>query len=540
MSALSTSQVGLQRSLPLRRNIVQLFQDILTSPQFWDGLKVFGVGAAIAGSKWIAESALAAVKSLVLSKAVFRGGDEAFDWVMLYLTRYGQWSHTAREVEILCRPKLGGTSHDEGGEEAGAKALSVGKDGLKGVHFYPVESSSVHFTFEGVHVWASRSRTLVGEGFEESLTLSFLTFSSRTIRRFLTQAKESYDTHERGRVQVFTTDRYSYWAKSKSITRRMEDSVHLPLGMKERLLKDARDFFTEEMRIWYGDRGIPYRRGFLFWGVPGSGKTSLAHVVASSLELPIYQLSLSGHGMDDAKLVELMGSVPPGSIVVLEDVDAAFTKRPDSSSTSTAKQNDGPSSSAGSAPSSSISFSSLLNAIDGIGACDSRLLIMTTNHREALDEALIRPGRVDLQVQFKNADREQARDLFLRWFLPAHTAVGRLKGEGQHGRIAGGGQVDKTSTGDKRGGASIASQEQHATSDAELGSSDEKSLAGLATSAAATSPSALQPSAEKFASTIPEGRFSVAALQGYLLTCGGLSPTQAAEGVQGWVREQEQ
>lgn len=64
-------------------------------------------------------------------------------WVMLYLTRYGQWSHTAREVEILCRPKLGGTSSADEGEEAGTKALSVGKDGLKGVHFYPVEASSV-------------------------------------------------------------------------------------------------------------------------------------------------------------------------------------------------------------------------------------------------------------------------------------------------------------------------------------------------------------------------------------------------------------
>lgn len=404
-------------------------------------------------------------------------------------------------------------------------------------------SLPISFTFEGVHVWASRSRALVGDAsFEESLTLSFLTFSSRTIRRFLAQAKESYDAHERGRVQVFTTDRYSYWAKSKSITQRMEDSVHLPKGMKERLLKDAKDFFTEERRIWYGDRGIPYRRGFLLWGVPGSGKTSLAHVVASSLELPIYQLSLSGHGMDDAKLVELMGSVPAGSIVVLEDVDAAFTKRPAASSTGGGSQTETPSTSSTSAASTTISFSSLLNAIDGIGASDSRLLIMTTNHREALDEALIRPGRVDLQVEFKNADREQARDLFLRWFSPVHpTAVGAARDKAEHKRI-GGGHGAKTHMGEKQSETITEGLKEHNAPSVDLdGSSSEKGLTSLAASPLAPSPSpAIEPSAEMFTASIPEGRFSVAALQGYLLTCGGLSPSQAAEGVQAWVLEQEQ
>lgn len=47
---------------------------------------------------------------------------------------------------------------------------------------------------------------------------------------------------------------------------------------------------------WYAERGIPYRRGYLLYGVPGSGKTSLIHALAGELGLDIYALSLSAKG----------------------------------------------------------------------------------------------------------------------------------------------------------------------------------------------------------------------------------------------------
>ncbi|KAK3062875.1 hypothetical protein LTS18_003194 [Coniosporium uncinatum] len=63
-----------------------------------------------------------------------------------------------------------------------------------------------------------------------------------------------------------------------------------------------------------------------------------------------------------------------------------------------------------------ISLSGLLNAIDGVASHEGRVLVMTTNHPEKLDKALIRPGRVDMQIEFKNASRQQARDIFLRMY----------------------------------------------------------------------------------------------------------------------------
>lgn len=86
--------------------------------------------------------------------------------------------------------------------------------------------------------------------------------------------------------------------------------------------------FTKRLNLtpvcfqWYADRGIPFRRGYLLHGVPGSGKTSLIHALAGELMLDIYVVSLSASWINDATLTSLMGRVPARCILLLEDLDA--------------------------------------------------------------------------------------------------------------------------------------------------------------------------------------------------------------------------
>ena len=63
-----------------------------------------------------------------------------------------------------------------------------------------------------------------------------------------------------------------------------------------------------------------------------------------------------------------------------------------------------------------ISLSGLLNVIDGVASHEGRVLVMTTNHPEKLDDALIRDGRVDHQVAFMNATQTQVKELFERMY----------------------------------------------------------------------------------------------------------------------------
>jgi len=63
-----------------------------------------------------------------------------------------------------------------------------------------------------------------------------------------------------------------------------------------------------------------------------------------------------------------------------------------------------------------VTLSGILNAIDGIAAQEGRIIVMTTNYKEKLDAALIRPGRVDMCAHFSMATRTQAKNMFEKFF----------------------------------------------------------------------------------------------------------------------------
>ncbi|KAK4934393.1 hypothetical protein LTR10_024330 [Elasticomyces elasticus] len=137
----------------------------------------------------------------------------------------------------------------------------------------------------------------------------------------------------------------------------------------------------------------------------------MSFALAGVFGLPIFCLSLSDSSMTKEDMKSLLNMLSPWCIVLLEDIDSAGvsrqrTQRSDKGipiSKESAKYVD-QKSSEDRAPSgdlqrpsdSKISLSGLLNAIDGVAAAEGRVLIMTTNYRDQLDEALVRPGRVDM------------------------------------------------------------------------------------------------------------------------------------------------
>ena len=178
---------------------------------------------------------------------------------------------------------------------------------------------------------------------------------------------------------------------------RPPESVVLRAGLMESLIDDVRDFLGR--RNWYVERGIPYRRGYLLYGPPGTGKSSAVLAIASALKMDIAILSLANSSLDDDDLCQLLSNCPVNSIVLIEDIDCVFVERKATED----KAN-------------KLTFSGLLNAIDGVAAGEGRILFATTNHIERLDPALIRPGRIDRKELIGYADREQLRRLFVRFF----------------------------------------------------------------------------------------------------------------------------
>jgi len=147
---------------------------------------------------------------------------------------------------------------------------------------------------------------------------------------------------------------------------------------------------------------VPYRRGYLLYGPPGTGKTSFTQAVAGALKLNICYLNLSGGNMDDDGLNRALNDAPSHSIILLEDIDGIFVGRE-----SVSKGKGG--------GARGVTFSGLLNALDGVRSQEGRILFMTTNHREKLDPALMRPGRADFHAHLNNATHEQMKQLFLKF-----------------------------------------------------------------------------------------------------------------------------
>lgn len=237
---------------------------------------------------------------------------------------------------------------------------------------------------------------------QEVFTISILSWKRDVIFKLMEDARAKAYPPDDNRLTVYSP-RYGNWDSELRRRPRPASSVLLQDGVMEHLLEDVQRFIKSEQ--WYIDRGIPYRRGYLLYGPPGNGKSSAVVAVASELKLDICIINLGTASLGDDGLVALLSTVPQHAILLIEDIDCVFEQR------SSTKDND-----------SKITFSGLLNALDGVAASEGRLLFMTTNHINKLDAALIRPGRCDQRMLIENANRKQGMRIFSRFF-PEHPQL---------------------------------------------------------------------------------------------------------------------
>lgn len=191
-------------------------------------------------------------------------------------------------------------------------------------------------------------------------------------------------------------------------------TVILDRDVKEELCDDLDTFMNSE--TWYSSMGLSYKRGYMFHGPPGTGKTSLVLAIANKAKYNIYSLDLS-KVRNDSVLDQAFESLPEKCIVMLEDVDCmhpCVKKRehqpvppPLSNGGKDAKIADDADDADCRNTKSTLSLSALLNNMDGVGNNHGRIFILTTNHPEVLDPALVRYGRVDMSVMVGMCSHEQ-------------------------------------------------------------------------------------------------------------------------------------
>ena len=195
--------------------------------------------------------------------------------------------------------------------------------------------------------------------------------------------------------------KWSSWYRARLPIRPIE-AVALDRGVKEDIVADLEKFLESEKR--YVERGLDWHRGYLLHGPPGTGKTSLVKSLAGMFRINVYFLSLNDV-KNDTELIALMSDVDPRSIVLLEDIDSMFSGNRD-------VQGDG------------VTMAGLLNVLDGLCTPHGMICIMTTNHPEKLDPALVRPGRIDVQIELSYATQSQVNEHYSYFYgLPERDYV---------------------------------------------------------------------------------------------------------------------
>uniref|UniRef100_A0A7I4Y0I0 Mitochondrial chaperone BCS1 n=1 Tax=Haemonchus contortus TaxID=6289 RepID=A0A7I4Y0I0_HAECO len=371
-------------------SLAQKLKDTLKeNPYFNAGAGLAGIGLALGLLR----------RSAVIGNAFFRrrfmislqidNEDAAYPWLLDFINR-----RSARQTRNLSV----NTAISQA--ESGRTAMKITYLPGHGQHYF------VH-KYRWIKVERQREKqTIQRNGYRtpfETVTLTTLGTDTSFFKNLLEEAsQEAISKTETGLVVYQAVG--PQWLRFGAPRRKRDiESVVLDGNVAQDLVADFQEFTTSSH--WYSERGVPYRRGYLFYGPPGTGKSSFISAIASHFGYSICMLSLSERTLDDDRLNHLLNTAPVNSVVILEDVDAAFGTRVDAMDNHPAYQG-----------MTRVTFSGLLNSIDGVGCAEERILFMTTNHVDRLDPALIRPGRVDRKQFFGNVTEGMAMKMFTRFY----------------------------------------------------------------------------------------------------------------------------
>jgi chaperone BCS1 len=389
---------------------------------------------------------------------------------------------------------------------------------------------------------------------QEMLTLSCFGWSTDPIKRLIQHAKEHFHVGHKANTVIKRPAQKDMrrlggrgsWVKIAERPCRPLNTVVLDEERKMDVLLDINEYLNPATARWYANRGIPYRRGYLLYGPPGTGKTSLTFAIAGVFGLDIHVVSLLEPTLTEEELGMLFTNLPARCIVLLEDIDTAGLVRVEApEEDSKNEDSDGKrdfnvgdltkafkkaSQQTAEEAKKGISLSGLLNIIDGVASHEGRVLIMTTNHPDKLDEALIRPGRVDHQVAFTNASQTQIKELFERMYtndLPKTKIV--IKDDGH--------ETLKVAKNEKNLLTPPLTPKDQESQQPLI---DEKAGKGgkLELGAGDLREGELSEIAKSFAEKVPNNMFSPAEIQGFLLK-RKTEPKKALIEVEAWVKGME-
>lgn len=373
------------------------------------GAGVITAGAATLGASiWsMAKSYPSMVWSYIRRRCSFSATVEHTDPLYKYIDEYlgATYPHKFRRVEVEIKDPNKWYTEEEWGEDGSSRSVVAGtRPELKISH----DNDYVIFWSKYRRITASKTKEKLEAAkgtydmFRRAYTFSGL-FAKHSILTLLEQlrvegvAKDKAAREAKKVISYKNHASHGNWNYSTPIEGKTFDSIFLE--QKKEIIADLDDFLAK--KNLYAKFRVPFKRGYLFYGAPGNGKSATVLAIANYLKYDIYALNVTALYPESFR--DCIEKIPPNSIVLVEDIDGYYDKR------KPIEQN-------------KIAFSQFINALSGVEKKENILTIFTTNHVEKLDPALIRDGRCDKHIEFKNPSKEIAEE-FLSYVHDVNVSI---------------------------------------------------------------------------------------------------------------------
>lgn len=373
--------------IPNWSEITQLVSDAVTNNQFFQGGAVLGILVALGNSlRNVPLIIWNRIERLLIYKVNVEEIDELFYYFEVWLAD----NHFSKYRNVEASIKLRKTTNENHVNESENEGV------LEEKIFYK-QFDDVFYVRRGLsYIRIAKHREKLENA--SSLTNAFYNkfnlsgFSKKAVNALIEEVLE-YNKNKKltelsNSIDVKSCNQWGDWVKESVMEPKSMDKIYLE--GKDYLLNDIHNFLNSES--FYKMNNIIYKRGYLFTGPPGNGKSSFIMSLARSLNKSVNFLNLNN--ISDSNIREAFRNLKSNSLLVIEDVDAAFGDRVSNKDIR-------------------FSFSTLLNCLDGVFSKEDIIVIFTSNYPERLDEALIREGRVDLKFEFKNPNKDMI-ELYLK------------------------------------------------------------------------------------------------------------------------------
>ena len=244
---------------------------------------------------------------------------------------------------------------------------------------------------------------------EKTITLKTIS-SIKILQEFVKEINDKYEQHfysdlDADKTYVFEWEHGKcnndgdFQHKKMSVFKNFKN-IYLPESIQSEINYDIDKFL--ESKEFYKENGIPYKRGYLLYGPPGTGKNSLCYAIANEYKMNLYKLNFKDilfGANSKLNIKQIVQKIPSSSVVFIDEIDTnIYNDRMSKEKEGEIKE--------GSVQEvrrktnteieKKLPMSTLMEILDGYDSLHGCIVILTTNHIEHLDPALIRPGRVDL------------------------------------------------------------------------------------------------------------------------------------------------